>query len=293
MQWPRVAAHDAQHHASLHLQHGRHVVHATERSDSMAVRAVAEMVAAMKDVELGVLDAERTADSERDLRKEMEVQLAAADARARAAEAERDRLHQQLEEWKSIAVQHQQQDKQNRERLDATVNETRERLRDAAKDRAAIEKQLSEVSAALAESRVAQRGLEAELEMTRQHLQRAMAFGGQTPEHVALRWGSAEWWRDGIRVGESGVGANATPSAAARTTAPQTAQPAPHLQRVALGADSAGAGAGLGIALEAELAAAAQERERLTRDFGVAYFDCEYNAGSTAATAVGSNDLPT
>ena len=282
MQWPRVAAHDARHH-------GRQMVVAKRSDSSMAVRAVAEMVAAMKNVELGVLDAERTADSERDLRKQTEARVAAADARASAAEAERDTLHQQLAEWKSIAVQHQEQDKQYRERLDATMNETEERLRAAVDARAAMEKQLSKVSAALAESRIAQRALEAELEMTRQQLQHAT--GGQNPgSNAALRWGSAEWWRDGVRVGALGVGANATPPAAARTTPPQTAEPAPHLQRsFALGAESAGAGrASLAIALEAELSAATHERERLARDFGVV-FGCGHNVVSPASAAVGSD----
>eukprot|EP01043_Picozoa_sp_COSAG02_P090635 COSAG02_NODE_27461_length_609_cov_0.843137_1_plen_129_part_10 len=127
----------------LHLQHGQQV--APKRSDSMAVRAVAEMVSAMKRVEIGVLDAERTAASERDLRKQTEARAAAAEARASDAEAERDRLRQEMEQWKAKALRHAQQDKESRERLDAAMEA-----------RGAMEKQLSEVSAAMAESSAAQ-----------------------------------------------------------------------------------------------------------------------------------------
>ncbi len=265
---PRVAAQDAQQRAMLHLQHGRQV--APKRGDSMAVRAVAEMVAAMKKVEVGVLDAERTAASERDLRKQTEARAAAAEARASDAEAERDRLRQEMEEWKAKALQHTQQEKESRERLDAAMEA-----------RAALEKQLSEVSAALAKSSAAQNGLEAELEMTRQQLQDAAAFAGwgQTPGRAALRWGSAEWWSGGGRVGASGTSAHGPrftanqPFAAARATRTQApTQGSPSQSTLLRGTDSASAAADRVMALEAEISAAAHERERLARDLDVALF---------------------
>eukprot|EP01043_Picozoa_sp_COSAG02_P032654 COSAG02_NODE_2191_length_9562_cov_35.619888_5_plen_304_part_00 len=274
---PRVAAHDAQQRAMLHLQHGRQV--APKRGDSMAVRAVAEMVAAMKKVEVGVLDAERTAASERDLRKQTEARAATAEARASDAEAERDRFRQEMEEWKAKALRHTQQDKESRERLDAVMEA-----------RSALEKQLSEVSAALAESTAAQTGLEAELEMTRQQLQDAAAFAGwgQTPGRAALRWGSAEWWSGGGRVGASGASAHAprfaTQFAAAGATQPQDSPPQSSFSR---GADSASSAANRAMALEAEISAAAHERERLARDLGVV-FDRGSKERSTASRAVGS-----
>lgn len=268
---PRVAANDAQQRAMYHLQHGRQVI--PKRNDSMAVRAVAEMVAAMKKVEVGVLDAERTAASERDLRKQTEARAAAAEARASDAEAERDRLRQQLEDWRTKALQHEQQAKERIESFDAAV-----------KDRVAMEKQLSEVSAALAECRATQNGLEAELEMTRQQLQDAAAFAGwgQTPDRAALRWGSSEWWSCGGRVGVVGAAAHgprfAAPSGGAEMTSPRappqsiavTAAPMPQ-SSFTRGADSSVVSSATAMALAAELSAAARERERLARDLGVVF----------------------
>ena len=286
---PRVAARDAQQRAMFHLQHGRQVL--PKRGDSMAVMAVAEMVAAMKKVEVGVLDAEREAASERDLRKQTEARAATAEARASDAEAVRDRLRKELDEWKAKAARHQQQDKESRERLEVAV---------AA--RTALEKQVAELSASLAESTAARTGLEAELEMTRQQLQEAAAFAGwgQTPARAALRWGSAEWWSGGGRVGTTGaVGAHGSPRTAApigssngprqHSQAPATQShppaPAPAQSAFSRATDGASAAATRAMDLEAELSAAAHERERLARDLGVV-FDHGGSGGRRPATAV-------
>ena len=230
------------------LQAGKQI--APHRGDSMAVRAIAEMIAAMKKVEVGVLDAERTAASERDLRKQTEARAAEAEARASDAEAARDRLRQELDEWKAKAAGHQQGEKEAKEKLELAVAARR-----------GLEKRVAELSTALEQVTQAHAGLEAELEMTRQQLQEAAAFAGwgQTPGRAALRWGSTEWWAGGGRVGVAGAGA------------------APHAQAPAVGssfargADSASVHRNRAQDLEAELVAAAHERERLARDLGVVF----------------------
>jgi hypothetical protein len=162
----------------LQLQAGRQI--APHRGDSIAVLAIAEMAAAMKKVEVGVLDAERTAASERDLRRQTESRAAAAEARASDAEAERDRLRTELDGWIAKAARYQQGERDAKEKLDL-----------AESARSQMQKQVAELHGTMQTSMQSQTGLEAELEMTRQQLQEAAAFAGwgQTPGRAALRWG--------------------------------------------------------------------------------------------------------